>query len=394
VINPAALSGSPISTKVVLRRNSPRRIHAGHLWIFSNELEDGFQQIPPGELAEVRDHAGHFVGIGTVNPHSLITVRLLAHERIAVDEVFIRSRLEAALEFRRRLPGYSENGRIVYSESDFLPGLIVDCFGDLLVLQASTAGMDRLLPLVIKSLVNLLAPTAIIAANDSPARELEGLPLTREIVYGSFEGMKSFVQDDIHFLADPQHGQKTGFFFDQRVNRQLLASIIRPGAEVLDLFCYTGGFGLYALAAGSGRVTFVDASESALAIVREATQRNGWLERAEFVRADTFPYLKEQPERYDVVCVDPPALAKSRTKVSAALRAYRDLNARAMMLLKPGGILATSSCSGLVQSDNWREALREASTKAGRDLRIILHGAQAPDLRFWPPCPRRNTLSF
>jgi 23S rRNA (cytosine1962-C5)-methyltransferase len=379
---------------VILRRGAGQRVHAGHLWIFSNELENGFQQMEPGQIAEVFEHGGRFVGIGTVNPHSLISVRLLSKERVEIDEAFIRARIRAALDLRRALPDASENGRIIYSEADFLPGLIVDRFGDLLVLQATTAGMDRLLPQIVQSLVSLLSPSAIIAANDSHARELEGLELKRELLHGEFEGWKSFMQDGIHLLADPLHGQKTGYFFDQRFNRKLLAGIIQPKHTVLDLFCYTGGFGLYALAAGAGMVTFVDASESALAITREAVSRNGWLERAEFVKADIFPFLKEHTETYDVVVLDPPALAKSRTKVPAALRAYKDLNARALARVAPNGYIATASCSGLVQPGPWRETLREAADKAGRPLRLILHGAQAPDHPILAAMPETEYLKF
>jgi 23S rRNA (cytosine1962-C5)-methyltransferase len=392
--NSSIVSGGSDPVRVALRKDSDRRVRAGHLWIFSNELRDGFQQIPPGEIVEVFDHGGRFVGVGTVNPHSLITVRLLSRERITVDAAFIQARIEAALALRSRLPGFSENGRIIFSEADLLPGLIVDRFGDLLVLQTSTAGMDRLLPLIVQSLVKLLAPSAIIAANDMGSRELEGLPQSREIIYGSFEGMKSFVQDGIHFIADPLHGQKTGFFFDQRFNRQLFASAIQPGAQVLDLFCYTGGFGLYALAAGAKHVTFVDASESALAITRDAVIRNGWPERAKFIKADIFPFLKDHTGHYDAVSVDPPALAKNRTKVPAALRAYSDLNARALDCVSPNGVLATSSCSGLVQYPNWRETIREAANKSGRPVRLILHGAQAPDHPILAAMPETEYLKF
>jgi len=369
-------------------------VRAGHLWIFSNELEDGFQEISPGEVAEITDHSGHFLGIGTVNPHSLISVRLLSHQREPIDEAFLRKRIESALELRGKLPDQSENGRLVYSEADFLPGLIVDRFGDVLVLQTSTAGMERLLPLIVQSLVEMLSPRAIVAANDGHAREFEGLSLKREVLHGEFDGLKSFAQDGIHLLADPLSGQKTGFFYDQRPNRKLLASIIQPGMSALDLFCYTGGFGLYALAAGAGRVTFVDASDTALAVVREAVARNGWTDRAEFIKADIFPFLKDHDELYDVVILDPPALAKSRTKVPSAIRAYKDLNARAIARVKPGGLLATSSCSGLILPSAWKEAIREASNKSCRGIRIPLQGAQAPDHPILAAMPETEYLKF
>jgi 23S rRNA (cytosine1962-C5)-methyltransferase len=392
--NSSTVSHSGAPFRVRLRRDADKRIRAGHLWIFSNELQDGFQQIEQGGIAEVLDHHGNLLGTGTVNPHSLISVRMLSRERIAVDGAFIRSRIHRALALRARVYESPENCRILFSEADFLPGLIVDRFGDLLVLQTSTAGMERLLPLITELLIDLLNPQAIIAANDSSAREFESLPLERKLLHGEFDGTKSFRQDGIDFLADPLKGQKTGFFFDQRFNRRMFGSMIRPGMTVLDLFCYTGGFGLYALAAGAGKVLFTDASESALAICREAVRHNGWSDRAEFIKTDIFPFIKDHTDLYDAVSVDPPALVKSRTKVPAALRAYRDLNARAIALVKPGGVFATSSCSGLVQPQVWRDTLREAAIKSGVPLRILLHGAQAPDHPVLAAMPETEYLKF
>ncbi len=363
--------------------------------IFSNELENGFQTLAPGSLVEVVDGRGGFLGIGTANPHSLITVRLLARERIAVDAAFVRERLLAARELRARLLGTEETVyRACYSEADGLPGLIVDRFADLLVLQSSTAGIDALLPLIVPALVELYNPRAIVAANDMRAREYEGLAASRELVWGEHEGRHAFTVDEMHFLADPLGGQKTGFFLDQRFNRQLLASFIRPGDRVLDLFCYTGGFGLYALHAGAEQVTFVDASETALAMAQEVVERNHFSWRASFLKEDIFPYLKDQTDTFDVVVLDPPALAKSRTTVPAALRAYRDLNARAMAAVKPGGLLATASCSGLVERAVWRDTLKEAAVKAGRRLRIVAQGSQAPDHPILAQMPETEYLKF
>jgi 23S rRNA (cytosine1962-C5)-methyltransferase len=380
---------------VVLRRGADARVSAGHLWIFSNELEDGFQSLTPGDIVEVRDNRRNLIGVGTVNPHSLITVRLLARERLTVDFAFLRSRLSAAASLRARFLGRDETAcRIVFGESDGLPGLIVDRFDDLFVVQTSTAGMDRLLPTVADVLTEMFSPVAIVEANDAHVRELEGLELRRGLLRGHFEGLKSFVQDEIHLLADPLNGQKTGYFFDQRLNRRMLGSFVKEGDSVLDLFCYTGGFGLYALQAGAGRTTFIDASDAALDITREAVSRNRWSDRADFTKADIFPFLKDHTEMYDAVVLDPPALAKSRSKVAAALRAYRDLNARAMERVKPGGILATASCSGLVQPSAWREALREAAAKSGRRLRIVAQGCQAPDHPVLAAMPETEYLKF
>ena len=378
-----------------LKPDSDRRIKAGHLWIFSNELKDGFQNLESGEIVEVRAAGGGFVGMATLNPHSLIAARLLTRNREDIGEDFFRQRIRVAHELRISLFGADEHYcRLIYSESDGLPGLIVDRFHDLFVVQALTAGIERLLPLIISALQAELQVKAILLANDSAMRELEGLPLRRELVVGDYEWPLHFVQDEVRLLADSLHGQKTGYFFDQRMNRRLLQQFLPPGANALDLFSYTGSFGLYALHAGAGHVTFVDASVPALDLAKQAAVLNGGAARASFIKADIFPWLKDHAETYDVVIVDPPALAKSRTKVGAALRAYRDLNARAMARVKSGGLLATSSCSGLVASAAWREALREAARKTGKSLRVISQGAQAPDHPILVAMPETEYLKF
>jgi 23S rRNA (cytosine1962-C5)-methyltransferase len=390
-----SISLSSESASVHLRKGADHRLRAGHLWVFSNELQDGFQSLPPGELVDVLDFRGSLLGRGTVNPHSLIAVRVFTRASEAIDGSFLRERIGKALSLREKLLGGEANVcRLVYSESDGLPGLIVDRFEDVLVLQSNTAGMDRLLPSVIEALIALLNPRAILAANDAPVRELEGLPLERKLIRGTLQGPVQFEQDGITFLCDPLGGQKTGFFLDQRFNRRLAASFIRFGDCVLDLFCYTGGFGLYALKAGAAHVAFVDASEAALTLAREAVEANGFSGRAEFVKADIFELLKELGERFDMVILDPPALAKSRTKVPAALRAYRDLNARAMARVKDGGILATASCSGLVHTDSWLESLREGAHKAGRNLLVVARGTQSPDHPVLASMPETEYLKF
>ncbi|MCX6600155.1 MAG: class I SAM-dependent rRNA methyltransferase [bacterium] len=388
-------NNSPEITVVRLRKGADHRLRWGHLWVFSNELQDGFQALEPGQLVDVVDFRGSFLGRGAVNPHSLIAVRLFTRKSEAVDKSFLRVRIQKAAKLREKLlDADAKVCRLVYSESDGLPGLIVDRFEVVLVLQSNTAGMDRLLPQVIEALSDLFNPRAMVAANDAPVRELEGLPLERKLVYGALDGKVRFEQDGITFLADPIAGQKTGFFLDQRFNRRLAASFVRPADRVLDLFCYTGGFGLYALKARAAHVTFVDASETALAVAREAVEANGFSDRAEFFKTDIFEMLKEPGEPFDMVILDPPALAKSRTKVPAALRAYRDLNARAMARVAPGGVLATASCSGLVHADYWLQSLREAAHKAGRNMRFVARGGQSPDHPVLASMPETEYLKF
>ena len=381
--------------QVFLKPGSDRRVRDGHLWIFSNELKDGFQEMETGAVVEVRDAGGGMIGIGTLNPHSLIAARLLARERADIDEGFFRSRVRAAAQLRTQLCGDDARYcRLIYSESDGLPGLIVDRFDDLFVMQGLTAGMERLLPMIISALKSELQVKAIVLANDSAMRELEGLPLSRSLIDGNYEFPFQFEQDGVSLLTDPLRGQKTGYFFDQRMNRQLLQRFLPRAAAVLDLFCYTGSLGLYALKAGASHVTFVDASAFALELAKQAAALNHGTNCTSFIKEDIFPWLKEHSELYDAVIVDPPALVKSRTKVSAALRAYRDLNARAMARVRDGGLLATSSCSGLVAPGAWREALREAARKAGKMLRVISQGSQAPDHPTLAAMPETEYLKF
>lgn len=380
---------------VVLKPGADRRIRGGHLWIFSNEMRDGFQQLEAGTLAVVHAPTGKPLGIATINPHSLIAGRLLTRTVVPLNRAFFIERLQQAMRFRERLYGVLPAAcRVVFSEADGLPGLIVDKFNEVLVVQITTAGMERLLDQVVSCLDELFRPSCIVLANDSSIRTLEGLPLYRKLASGSLIEPIIFEINNIKNVADPLHGQKTGFFLDQASNRLLLSRFIRNGSSVLDLFCFSGGFGLIALQAGAAHVRFVDSSDHALALAKRAVELNGWLQSCSFDRTDIFEFLKTAPEPYDVVILDPPALVKSRTKVPAALRAYRDLNARAIKWIKPGGLLATASCSGLVQLAAWREILSAAANKADRRMRIIATGGQAPDHPILSSMPETEYLKF
>ncbi|MBI5060497.1 class I SAM-dependent rRNA methyltransferase [candidate division KSB1 bacterium] len=380
--------------EIRLRRGAGQRLSAGHLWVFSNELSDGFQSCEPGALVRLRYSDGTFAAICTVNPHSLIAARVFSRVDCDIDEGWIHDHLRAAVQLRDSLLGSGGSCRLVYSEADGMPGLIVDRFGDVVAFSALTAGMERMTPWIIDAIQRDLSPRAIVACNDSRARDLEQLPRVRHVIRGMLDEPVWFEQDGIHLLADPLHGQKTGFFHDQRSNRQHLATWCHDVDTVLDLFCYTGGFGLYALRAGARLCTFVDSSEHALELCRQVVERNGWSDRAAFLRADIFEWLKESRERFDVVAVDPPALAKSRATAGAAVRAYRDLNVRAMARVKPNGLLATSSCSGLVTAVNWRGAVEDAAYKARRPLRFIAFGGQAPDHPILATMPETEYLKF
>lgn len=379
---------------VVLKHGAEARVFGGHLWIFSNELHDGFQKNQPGNIVRVADGKGRSYGVGAINPHSLIAVRLMSRVDEVIDREFLFRRLDSALAARQKMLGEDNVCRVVFSEADGLPGIIIDRFENLVVYQTLTAGTDRMQKELIEWIETRLRPTAIVAANDSSMRALEGLQQERKIVRGEIAETLQFEQDGLKLLADPVKGQKTGYFLDQRVNRKLMQSFVRGGESFLDLFCYTGAFGLYALQAGAGGVSFVDGSERALELVRQVVKANQFEDRASYVKADIFEWLKQTEEQFDIVSVDPPALAKSRSKATIALRAYRDLNARAMKWVKPGGLLLTSSCSGLISRVNWRKSLEEAAFKSRRNVRFLAFGTQAPDHPVLAAMPETEYLKF
>ncbi|MCB9357260.1 MAG: class I SAM-dependent rRNA methyltransferase [Calditrichaeota bacterium] len=379
---------------VVLKRSAQSRVYGGHLWIFANELHDGFQEHEPGTLVRITDEQQRSYGVGTLNKHSLIAVRVLSRQDVEVNREFIFGRLDAAHEFRRRVLRDSRNCRLVFSEADGLPGLIVDRFSDLVVYQSLTAGMDRLTDDVVEWLNDRLSPSIIVAANDSSMRQLEKLPSERVLRRGVLEGAHVFEQDELRLICDPIGGQKTGYFLDQRLNRKLIQQFIRGDETFLDLFCYSGAFGAYSLQAGVKSATFVDGSERALELSRQVCSLNGFADRASFVKADVFDWVKDSSEQYDIVSVDPPALTKNRSKATAALRAYRDLNSRCMKLVRPGGLLLTSSCSGLISRVNWRRALEEAAFKSRRKVRFLAFGSQAPDHPVLAAMPETEYLKF
>lgn len=364
--------------KIFLKRS--KRIRAGHLWIFSNETMKSLKSLEPGSLVEVSDNNGEYLGTGYVNPNSLIAVRLLTRDRVSIDSGFFRQRIIDALKYRERfLPG-CESFRAVFSEGDFLPGLIADKYEDCLVLQFLTLGMDRMKDTLLEVMEELLSPASIVVRNDGRSRLLEGLPLEKNIVKGPIENMPIIHEGGLSFEVNPLYGQKTGFFLDQRENRLALNGLVKAG-NGLDLFCYSGAWGLH-LAAGGSRVTFVDDSSEALKAAAGNARLNNLDERCAYVKEDVFSFLKKQVAsgmQYDFVVLDPPAFVKSGQRINEGLRGYREINALAMALLVKGGILATSSCSYHVGKSVFLDMLRDASRDAKRKARLLEFRSQARD---------------
>lgn len=338
----------------------------------------------PGSIVHVYGRHEEFLGTGYINPNSLISVRLLSREKQEIDSDFIRRRLADAIELRKRLFGSDDLPdavRLVYSEGDYLPGLIADKYGDCLVLQFLTYGIEALRDIVIELLDEMLNPRLIILRNDGRSRSLEGLSLSKETVKGDPKELPVITEEGIKFEIDPLEGQKTGFFLDQRENRTMLKGLVRDG-KGLDLFCYSGGWALNAAYAGA-QVTGVDESERAIGYAVRNAERNNLSERASFVKANVFDFLAAElragEKRYDFIVLDPPAFVKSASKVKEAEKAYRELNAICMKLVRPGGILATSSCSYHLSREIFIEMLNSSGRDAGRSLRLMALRSQCRD---------------
>jgi len=364
-----------------LRKKEDRRIRRGHPWVFSNEIETPLTGMEPGCLVELVDYDGKPVGTGYANPHSLIAVRLMARRGEEVGPALIRDRVMGALSLRERLCPGRDAYRAVYSESDLLPGLIVDRYGSWLSVQSLTAGMERLMPMVLEALAEVFSPEGIVLRNDSPQRALEGLKAEKSVALGQYGGPVTVNIGGSAFRVDLLEGQKTGFFLDQVDNYRLLDGV-SDGNDVLDLFCHTGAWGITAARAGASEVVCVDSSAPALSIAEENAGLNGLAGRLGFVREDAFSFLKgalDSGRKYGVVVVDPPAFIKSRAKVAEGLKGYRDLNIKAMKAVRTGGFLITCSCSHHLERETFREMIRTAASASGRTVRLIEMRGQSKD---------------
>ncbi|MBK6407491.1 MAG: class I SAM-dependent rRNA methyltransferase [Holophagales bacterium] len=366
-----------------------------HPWVFSRALS-GNSSVAAEEV-EVRAASGALLGRGFASPRSSIAARIWRFDDGPIDAAFVRARLEAAARLRERfVPAETDGYRLVHAEGDGLPGLVVDRYGDVLVVQATTAGTEAARPLWLPALRELLPQTAILQSNDLASRHGEGLPLEDELLAGAPPpGRVPFRERGVTYVADLAGGQKTGFFLDQRENRHLVRRLA-AGRSVLNLFSYSGAFGVAALAGGASRVTHVDVSEPALALARENHVANGQdLSRVETVAADAFEDLRSRVARgesWDVVVTDPPAFAKKTPDVDRACRGYKDVNRLAMKLLAPGGLLLACSCSGPVSTDLFQKVLFAASLDAGVPARILERRGAGPDHPVSIDCPETEYL--
>jgi 23S rRNA (cytosine1962-C5)-methyltransferase len=383
-----------------LKRNEDRRLHAGHLWIFSNEVDT--QQTPltkftAGELVRVLAHNDRALGLAYVNPQSLISARMLETWKLP-DAAWLAARIRAALSLRERLypkPYY----RLVYGESDGLPGLVVDRYGSACVVQIGTAGMEMLKAQIQQALEQVLHCEALLFKNDSPAREMEGLSGYVEAAKGEFDGLGQVLEDGLEFQVPLAEGQKTGWFFDQAANRRALSKYVRPDARVLDVFSYVGAWGVRAAHSGAREVLCVDSSAAALELAASNAERNRINEgsggKLTTVKGDAFDVLEDlakQRARFDIVVIDPPAFAKRKKDLPKALAAYKRLNQLAMQVTVDGGILVSCSCSYHVSPEDLQDAIAKAARTADKRLQILEVGGQAPDHPVHPAIPETRYL--
>jgi 23S rRNA (cytosine1962-C5)-methyltransferase len=383
-VAPAAAEDDPASRPVVtLLPGGHRRAEGGHPWIYSNEvqMDAAAKALPAGRLVTVKRADGRALGVAMFNPHTLLAARLLDRDTARpIGRRFLLRRLERALKLREQLYG-APYYRLVHAEADGLPGLVVDRCGPVLIVQSNAAGMEALQPLVVEALTTLFEPDAIVLRNDSPARTLEGLAQEVRVALGNIDAPVTVEENGALFGADVLAGQKTGWFFDQRDNRAFVGGLAR-GARVADLYCYSGGFAVQAARGGAVSVLGIDRSEGALALAAAAAARNGVAARCEFRRAEVFAEaasLASAGERFDVVIADPPAFARSRRDVPAALRGYRKLARLAASIATPGGTVFLASCSHNVAPADFAEAARRGLADAGRTGRVLREAGAGPD---------------
>jgi 23S rRNA (cytosine1962-C5)-methyltransferase len=383
--------------EIFLKKHEDKRLRQGHLWVFSNEIDtmrSPLEQFAAGDLVQVKTDEGKVMGTAYINPQSLICARLLSRKgNLKCGVNFFKERIATALMLREKLfdkPYY----RLIYGESDGLPGLVVDRFGSVLSVQITTAGIELRKDSLIAALIELFSPTAIVLKNDNSQRQLEGLDLESYVAHGELPDPLVIEENGAKFKIDILGGQKTGWFYDHRASRALLATIA-TNQRVLDLFSYTGAWGIPAALGGAAEVVCADASEGALALAAENAERNKVENKMQFIRSDVFDYLKQarqDGQLYDIIVLDPPALIKRKKDFKQGYEAYRRLNQLALQVLTKNGVLVSASCSYHLSAENLHEILRSSGRHIDRHLTFFACGGQGGDHPIDPAIPETQYL--
>ncbi|MBL0388360.1 class I SAM-dependent rRNA methyltransferase [Tumebacillus sp. ITR2] len=390
---------------IILKKTRKKRLEAGNPWVFNNEIERLEGVAAPGDIVDVQDHRGAFLARGYYNPKSQISVRVMTYTPgEEIDQAFFTRKVQECYDYRRRFVD-SDSFRLIYGEADYLPGLVVDKFGDVLVLQILSLGIEVRKDLILQALKDVLNPKAIYERSDVGVRELEGLEQRTGLLHGELGGDVIIEENGLKMVVDVVGGQKTGYFFDQRENRAAIRDLVKqttegePGASVLECFSHTGSFTVHAAAFGATNITTLDISEHAIDTAIRNVELNGFEDKAdfEFVVADAFEQLREwerEKRQWDVVILDPPAFAKSRHAVPGAVRGYKEINLRGMKLVKERGFLVTASCSYHMHSDLFMETIAEAALDAKKVLRLVEYRTAGKDHPKLHGMDENNYLKF
>ena len=374
------------TTIVTLKKGEGRTLKSGGAWVYDNEIDSILGSFENGDIITVHDYDGYFMGYGFINTKSKITIRMMSRRKDhTITEDFLRERVRAAWEYRKQVID-TRSCRIIFGEADWLPGLVVDKFSDVLVVESLALGIDRLKPFLLDTLVEILKEDGILIRgiyerSDAKVREQEGLPRYKGFIGEPFDTKVEIVENGVKYIVDVKDGQKTGFFLDQKQNRAAIHKLCRD-KKVLDCFTHTGSFALNAGIAGAASVLGVDASDLGIAQARENACLNHLEDRVSFTCADVFdllPSLEEKGEKFDVVILDPPAFTKSRQATKNAVKGYREINLRGLKLVRDGGFLATCSCSHFMDPELFAKTIREAARGAHKRLRQVEFHTQAPD---------------
>ena len=370
---------------VNLKKGEGRTLKAGGMWVYDNEIASTMGEIVDGGLVEVHDFDGYFMGIGYINRRSKITVRMMSRRTREIDRAFIEQRVRACVDYRKHTVDMS-SCRLIFGEADFLPGIVIDKFSDVLVVESLALGIDRFKPLIVELLKQVLKEEGmpirgVYERSDAKVRLQEGMERFKGFIGEEFDTKVSIVENGVKYMVDVKDGQKTGFFLDQKYNRAAIRPMCKD-AKVLDCFTHTGSFALNAGMAGAKSVLGVDASELGVAQATENAALNGLSDRVSFICEDVFellPRLEKEGEVFDVVILDPPAFTKSRNSIKNAVKGYREINLRAMKLVKNGGYLATCSCSHFMNPELFAKTIGEAAANVHKRLRQIEYKTQSPD---------------
>lgn len=381
--------GGKLTARMILARQRRKRLEQGHPWVFQSEVNYIDGEIEPGDIVDITNHKGVFLARGYANPKSQIIARVLSYKpNEAINQEFFTSRVRQAWEYRQRFLKDPTSCRVIYGEADFLPGLIVDKYEDVLVVQILSLGMEVRKELILNALLDVFQPQGVYLRNDVHVRTLEGLSQETGTWFGKVPRLVEIRENGLRILVDVYEGQKTGYFFDQRENRASLEPLIQStvhdkgGASVLDCFSHTGSFAVHALHYGARQVTAVDISESAIEMAKQNIELNGGLDRAEFQTANVFDFLQAAQQaklQYDVVILDPPAFAKSRRTVDSARRGYKEINLRGLKLVRDGGFLVTASCSYHMLPDMFQELILDAAFDSHKILRLVQFSGAGKD---------------